>query len=126
MTEFMTSAETRSARGHKRTCQNDDCGCRFYDLGRKEIACPICGAAFHPPVAAVATGGYNKRRRPAWGAMAAVAHSAEVPAAADSVALEKSEDGPADAPDLDSAGDVVLEDIDDDEPPALEDVAIEE
>jgi uncharacterized protein (TIGR02300 family) len=33
---------TKQARGTKRTCQNEECGARFYDLGRKPIVCPIC------------------------------------------------------------------------------------
>jgi hypothetical protein len=43
---------TKAARGTKRTCQNSDCGARFYDLARDPIACPVCGTAFVPPVAA--------------------------------------------------------------------------
>ncbi|MEN2495087.1 MAG: hypothetical protein TECD_01003 [Hyphomicrobiaceae bacterium hypho_1] len=34
---------TREARGTKRTCQNAECGSRFYDLNRDQIFCPICG-----------------------------------------------------------------------------------
>jgi len=49
---------TKQDRGTKRTCQNGECGARFYDLNRKPIVCPICGAdyviASSPmPVAAV-------------------------------------------------------------------------
>lgn len=36
-------------RGTKRTCQNEECGARFYDLMRKTITCPICHSAFVPP-----------------------------------------------------------------------------
>ncbi|MCK5088929.1 MAG: FYDLN acid domain-containing protein, partial [Hyphomicrobiaceae bacterium] len=35
---------TKQNRGTKRTCQNSECGSRFYDLNRTPIACPICGA----------------------------------------------------------------------------------
>lgn len=42
----------KKARGLKRTCQNDDCELRFYDLGRDSISCPTCGTAFVPPIAA--------------------------------------------------------------------------
>jgi hypothetical protein len=38
-----------SQRGTKRTCQNAECGIRFYDLGRDPISCPICHSAFVPP-----------------------------------------------------------------------------
>jgi uncharacterized protein (TIGR02300 family) len=34
------------ARGTKRSCQNPECGSRFYDLNRDPIACPLCGAAY--------------------------------------------------------------------------------
>lgn len=47
---------TADARGTKRTCQNDDCGARFYDLNRDPIICPICEAEYviaHAPAGAV-------------------------------------------------------------------------
>ena len=34
---------TSKVRGTKRTCQNPECGSRFYDLGRDPVFCPICG-----------------------------------------------------------------------------------
>lgn len=37
---------TKQARGTKRTCQNSDCGERFYDLGRDPIVCPICQSKY--------------------------------------------------------------------------------
>jgi uncharacterized protein (TIGR02300 family) len=33
---------TKAERGTKRTCQNPECGSRFYDLNRDPIVCPIC------------------------------------------------------------------------------------
>ncbi|MBU1212778.1 MAG: TIGR02300 family protein [Alphaproteobacteria bacterium] len=47
---------TADARGTKRTCQNDDCGARFYDLNRDPILCPNCEAEYviaHAPPGAV-------------------------------------------------------------------------
>ena len=38
--------DIRAQRGTKRTCQNEDCGSRFYDLNRDPITCPICGTAY--------------------------------------------------------------------------------
>ena len=35
-----------AARGTKRSCQNQECGSRFYDLNRDPIACPICDSAY--------------------------------------------------------------------------------
>ncbi|MFA5950316.1 MAG: TIGR02300 family protein [Hyphomicrobium sp.] len=37
---------TNNARGTKRTCQSNECGARFYDLGRNPIVCPICGTVY--------------------------------------------------------------------------------
>ena len=37
---------TKQDRGTKRTCQNRECGARFYDLNRSPITCPICGSAY--------------------------------------------------------------------------------
>lgn len=37
---------TKAARGTKRTCQNPECGARFYDLNRDPIICPICQSVY--------------------------------------------------------------------------------
>lgn len=37
---------TKAERGTKRTCQNPECGSRFYDLNRDPIVCPICQNAY--------------------------------------------------------------------------------
>jgi uncharacterized protein (TIGR02300 family) len=37
---------TKQARGTKRTCQNDECSARFYDLNHSPIACPVCGSSY--------------------------------------------------------------------------------
>lgn len=37
---------TKAARGTKRTCQNPQCGSRFYDLNRDPIVCPICETVY--------------------------------------------------------------------------------
>ena len=47
---------TNKDRGTKRTCQNGECGARFYDLNRNPITCPICGSKYaiaHAPANAV-------------------------------------------------------------------------
>jgi uncharacterized protein (TIGR02300 family) len=44
---------TKAARGTKRTCQNSNCGSRFYDLMRDPIACPMCGSAYVVAVAPI-------------------------------------------------------------------------
>ncbi len=37
---------TKADRGTKRTCQNPECGSRFYDLNRDPIVCPICSTEY--------------------------------------------------------------------------------
>jgi uncharacterized protein (TIGR02300 family) len=37
---------TKAERGTKRTCQNPECGARFYDLNRHPIICPICQSPY--------------------------------------------------------------------------------
>ncbi|MGE8943042.1 TIGR02300 family protein [Leptospira interrogans] len=62
---------TKAARGTKRTCQNPECGARFYDLNRDPIVCPICESAYkiasNPAAAAAAAAAQaaeDKARRP--------------------------------------------------------------
>jgi hypothetical protein len=46
MTRKADALLLKQARGTKRTCQNGDCGVRFYDLGRSPIICPICASPY--------------------------------------------------------------------------------
>lgn len=45
---------TKAERGTKRTCQNPECGSRFYDLNRQPVTCPVCGAVYALAVAPAA------------------------------------------------------------------------
>jgi uncharacterized protein (TIGR02300 family) len=48
---------TKAERGTKRTCQNPECGSRFYDLNRDPVTCPICQTVYQiaaAPLAAAA------------------------------------------------------------------------
>lgn len=45
---------TKAERGTKRTCQNPECGSRFYDLNRDPIACPICQSVYQIAAAPMA------------------------------------------------------------------------
>ena len=63
---------TKAARGTKRTCQNQECGARFYDLNREPITCPICESAYviahqslTPAAAAAAAAAEEKAARKA-------------------------------------------------------------
>ncbi len=67
---------TKAERGTKRTCQNSECGSRFYDLNRDPIICPICQSTY-----ALAT--------------SAAALSVAAPAAADEKAARKPAKKPA-------------------------------
>ena len=44
----------KAERGTKRTCQNNACGARFYDLNRDPATCPICGTVYALAVAPTA------------------------------------------------------------------------
>ena len=63
---------TKAARGTKRTCQNQECGARFYDLNREPIVCPMCESAYviahqsrSPAAAAAAAAAEEKAARKA-------------------------------------------------------------
>jgi uncharacterized protein (TIGR02300 family) len=65
-------ATSKAARGTKRTCQNQECGSRFYDLERDPIVCPICDSAYviasvvlSPAAAAAAAAAEEKAARKA-------------------------------------------------------------
>jgi uncharacterized protein (TIGR02300 family) len=45
---------TKAQRGTKRTCQNVECGSRFYDLNRDPITCPICSSVYELATSATA------------------------------------------------------------------------
>ncbi len=55
---------SKAQRGTKRTCQNDSCGARFYDLARTPIVCPMCGSAYVLAVSAAGHGAEEPRRPP--------------------------------------------------------------
>lgn len=55
----------RELRGTKRTCQNHECGVRFYDLMRDPITCPSCGAAYQPLTAAASASAARAEERAA-------------------------------------------------------------
>ena len=59
---------TKAERGMKRTCQNNECGSRFYDLNRDPITCPICGSVYQlsasPAALAAAAPSAADRGRP--------------------------------------------------------------
>ena len=82
---------TKAERGTKRTCQNPDCGSRFYDLNRDPIVCPICQTAFQLAVSAEAqstvtsheAGARGSARRGAFPVGPAEKPAAEVPAGQD-------------------------------------------
>jgi uncharacterized protein (TIGR02300 family) len=47
---------TKAERGTKRTCQNPECGSRFYDLNRDPVVCPVCQTAYELAASPVAMG----------------------------------------------------------------------
>jgi uncharacterized protein (TIGR02300 family) len=61
---------TKAQRGTKRTCQNPECGSRFYDLNRDPIVCPICESVYElamsgAAMAAAAAAEEKAARKPA-------------------------------------------------------------
>lgn len=56
---------SKAQRGTKRTCQNNSCGARFYDLARTPITCPMCGTVYVLAVSPAAGGPADEQRRPA-------------------------------------------------------------
>ncbi len=99
---------TKAQRCTKRTCQNAECGSRFYDLNRDPIVCPICSseyalAAAPAVLAAAPPAAERKAQRP-------VAKKPVFP-----VEGVKPEDAP------DAEGDEVLADVEGDAEPAAAD-----
>jgi uncharacterized protein (TIGR02300 family) len=45
---------TQAERGTKRTCQNQECGSRFYDLNRDPAICPLCQTEYELSAAPMA------------------------------------------------------------------------
>jgi uncharacterized protein (TIGR02300 family) len=98
---------TKAQRGTKRTCQNPECGSRFYDLSRNPIVCPICQSPYALATSAAALAAVA----PAAAEEKAVRKPAKKPAfVADDTA--KPEDAPV------AEGDDVLPAIEGDEEPA--------
>ncbi len=83
---------TKAERGTKRTCQNPECGSRFYDLSRVPIVCPICQTVFRLATPAEAqsavptgqeTGARGAARRAGFPVKPAEKPAADVPATED-------------------------------------------
>ena len=86
---------TKAERGTKRTCQNPECGSRFYDLNRDPIVCPICETVFQLGTPADAQGAVQAGQET--GARGAARRGgfpgpAAKPAAADAPVAEDDED----------------------------------
>jgi uncharacterized protein (TIGR02300 family) len=45
-TKETADLDIKALRGTKRTCQNPECGSRFYDLNREPMTCPVCGTVY--------------------------------------------------------------------------------
>lgn len=92
----------KAERGTKRTCQNNQCGARFYDLNRDPAICPICQTAYDlslaPQTVSVAAPRPTEARKPVKKPVFPVEKPEETPEAeADEtlVALEDEEAAPA-------------------------------
>jgi uncharacterized protein (TIGR02300 family) len=112
------TAATKAQRGTKRTCQNAECGSRFYDLNHDPIICPICNTAYAlalappPPPAGTSIRPYRKpTKKP--GIEAADGIKAEVGAEDDELAVIETEEEPAVAEDDETIIEEVEEDASD-------------
>jgi uncharacterized protein (TIGR02300 family) len=99
---------TKAQRGTKRTCQNSDCGSRFYDLSRDPITCPVCGTVYEITASAAALSAATP---------AADERAQRKPAKKPAYAVESAK--PEDAPEAE--GDDVLAATDGEEEPAAAD-----
>lgn len=99
---------TKAERGTKRTCQNPECGSRFYDLTRDPIVCPICSTQYALAVAPAVTA-----------AAAPVAERRASRPVAKKPAYPVEGVKPEDAPEAE--GDEVLADVESDAEPAAAD-----
>jgi len=90
---------TKQARGTKRTCQNPECGSRFYDLDRDPIVCPICGSEYviasAPLVGAAPEEKDQKAKKPEFADEVAVVPEAEVEGAEALAEIDTAEDAVA-------------------------------
>jgi uncharacterized protein (TIGR02300 family) len=101
---------TKAERGTKRTCQNTECGSRFYDLNRDPVTCPVCGTVYELAV----SGGAIAAAAPAVAEKAAP-RKAPVKKPAYPVEGAKPEDAP------EAEGDDALAAVEGDEEPAAGD-----
>ena len=59
-----TNADVKALRGTKRSCQNEECGSRFYDLNQEPIACPVCQTVYVIPRGPVPQPGARAAAKP--------------------------------------------------------------
>jgi uncharacterized protein (TIGR02300 family) len=65
MPASVSREQVRALRGTKRSCQNSECGSRFYDLNKEPITCPVCGSVYELAIKAVPAPAPERRPRPA-------------------------------------------------------------
>ncbi|MEO0799944.1 MAG: TIGR02300 family protein [Pseudomonadota bacterium] len=106
--------EVIDARGSKRTCQNPQCGMRFYDLNRTPMICPYCETPY------IIASAPPKREAVAEKPKPVEAKTEEKTEEDSDVELVSLEDAEVDVDD-DDAEDTFLEEDDDDSSP---DVAV--
>jgi uncharacterized protein (TIGR02300 family) len=93
---------TNKDRGTKRTCQNGECGARFYDLSKNPIVCPICGSKYmiaHAPAGAVAAAEERAQRKAKKPEFEPAPAEAEAEDALADVEADETEDAGAEAAD---------------------------
>jgi uncharacterized protein (TIGR02300 family) len=113
-TKTATKDEIKAQRGTKRTCQNPECGSRFYDLNRDPITCPVCSTVYQvvaAPVFAAAKPQRQEVRKPAYPVKAPQPEDAPVVEGEELVVLEgEEEDANVEA------NEALIEEVEEDQP----------
>jgi hypothetical protein len=97
------------ARGIKRTCQNNECGLRFYDLNRFDCPCPNCGAAFDSSVGSQVAAAISRPQKfPARSKPFGLSHARRIPTVT-TPAQSETGDQADEQQDVTSEADTILE-----------------
>ena len=110
-----TDVDIKAQRGTKRTCQNPECGSRFYDLNRDPITCPVCSTVYAIPVSPPVTAAEVRARRPEakkWVSPVAPPKPEDAPEAEGDELVVEGEDEAVEV----EADDTMIEEVEEDSP----------
>jgi uncharacterized protein (TIGR02300 family) len=110
-----TDVDIKAQRGTKRTCQNPECGSRFYDLNRDPITFPVCSTVYAIPLSPPVTAAEGRARRPEakkWVSPVAAPKPKDAPEAEGDELVIEGEDEAVEA----DADDTIIEEVEEDSP----------